>query len=104
MDVAMKAKSTQTEVTTPAATGPKPRLPRYEHRSRNWAESLSYCPKCGFEGYMEMGLMRWWKPVYIAEHLAPGMVGRGSECLLVKCKVCSYSWTEDVLEPEIAPN
>ncbi len=87
---------------TPSTT--RTRLPKYEHRPRDWADQHTHCPKCGFEGHMEQGLMRWWKPVYIAEHLAPGMIGRHSECLLVKCKVCSYAWTEDVLEPEEAPN
>lgn len=80
------------------------RRPRYEHRTRDWAEGSTHCPKCGFDGSMEHGLMRWWRPVYIADHLAPGMAGRDRECLLVKCKVCAYAWTEDVLEAEIPPN
>ncbi len=80
------------------------RLPRYEHRSRDWGEQHTYCPKCGFEGSLEHGLMRWWRPMFIAEHLAAGMVGHHGECLLVKCKVCAYAWTEDVLEPESPAN
>ena len=80
------------------------RRPRYEQRPRDWGEGYPYCPKCGFDGSMEQGLMRWWRPVYIADHLAPGLAGRERECLLVKCKVCAYAWTEDVLEPEVAPN
>ena len=100
----MKTKAPNSPPAVSAKARESPRLPRYEHRPRDWGESFTYCPKCGFQGYMDQGLMRWWKPVYIAEHLAPGMVGRQGECLLVKCKVCAYAWTEDVLESDGAPN